>query len=52
MKEIDHPVIIQYWNLNLDTEEYKKKLDTKERLLSNNKELISIIKNNSGQFIY
>ena len=38
-KEIDYPVLIQEWKLNLDKSAYKNKMDAKERLPSNKKEI-------------
>ena len=52
MKEIEHPVLIQEWKLNLDTEAYKKKLNDKENIPSNKNKLFVTVANNSGQKYY
>ena len=39
MREIDTIVFIKEWKLNLNTSEYKKKLDSYERILSERKDI-------------
>ena len=51
MREIDHPIFIQEWKINLDTSAYLKKLDKKENSHQIKNNLIGTIAKNFGQIL-